>query len=210
MNNLSITQLELGDMANFTYIIADKNSRKAAVVDPSDDTNAILKATQKDNLEITSVLLTHGHYDHVGGADKLASQFNIPVYLSKDEFFAYIPKCRNITRTNEETTIPIGALNVKILATPGHTPGCQCFLIEGNLFSGDTLFIDAVGRTDFPGGNSSTLFKSLARIKQLPDSTMIWPGHNYGAVSHATLGVLKKQNPFLATEHKQDLQDFLS
>ena len=207
--NLLITQLELGDMANFTYIIADKNTREAAVVDPSDDTDAILTAAQKDNLTIIAVLLTHGHYDHVGGADKLAGDFKIPVYLSKHEFFAYIPKCRNLTRTADGEKIKIGELSAEVLDTPGHTPGCQCFLVEGNLFTGDTLFIDAAGRTDFPGGNSSTLFKSLARIKTLPDTTMIWPGHNYGAVSHATLGVLKNKNPFLAAHDEQDLQNSL-
>ncbi|MBF0122590.1 MAG: MBL fold metallo-hydrolase [Candidatus Omnitrophica bacterium] len=195
-----VIQLELGDMANFTYIIADKNTREAAVIDPSDDTDAILRAAKKENLTIIAVLLTHGHYDHVGGADKLASTLKIPVYLSKDEFFAYVPRCKNLTRTDEKTKITIGNLNVEILSTPGHTPGCQSFLVEENLFTGDTLFVDAVGRTDFPGGSSATLFQSLARIKKLPDTTIIWPGHNYGAVSHATLGVLKKENPFLADQ----------
>ncbi len=197
MNNLSIIQLELGNMANFSYIVADKASGKAAVIDPDNDTDAILKAAQKDSLEITSVLLTHGHYDHVGGADTLAEKFNIPVYLSKDEFFAYIPKCRNLTRTDERTKIKIGEIDVRIMATPGHTPGCQCFHVGNDLFTGDTLFVDAIGRTDFPGGNSSIMFQSLARIKALPDATMIWPGHNYGAVTHAPLGVLKQQNPYL-------------
>lgn len=205
--NISVIQLQLGDMANFTYIIADKDTRNAAVVDPADDTDAILTAAQKSDLAITSVLLTHGHYDHVGGADNLAGQFNIPVYLSKDEFFAYIPRCRNLTRTGEDTKIMIGGIEAAILATPGHTPGSQCFLVEGNLFTGDTLFVDAVGRSDLPGGNSRTLLKSLDRIKALPDTTIIWPGHDYGDVTHAALGVLKKTNPYLATTQRQNSLD---
>jgi glyoxylase-like metal-dependent hydrolase (beta-lactamase superfamily II) len=96
---------------------------------------------------------------------------------------------------------------VECLYTPGHTPGCQCFLVEGNLFTGDTLFIDAVGRTDFPGGSGRALLKSLQRIKQLPDNTMIWPGHHYGEPAHEELGVLKLTNPYLIDNSENAVLD---
>ena len=200
MDTILIRQFELGHMGNFNYFIGDALSREIAVVDPGDDTDFLIKAAKKENLKITSVLLTHGHYDHVGGVPELSASLKIPVYLSQYEAPSLTPKCPTLKRNDDNQEIAIGGIKVKCLHTPGHTPGCQCFLANGNLITGDTLFIDAIGRTDLPGGSAPTLFKSLQRIKELPGTTMIWPGHNYGAVPQAALAQLKTENPFLACE----------
>ena len=155
--------------------------------------------------DTTSIVNTHGHYDHVVGVDKVDG----PVYLSDKEAASYTPQVKNYMRTKDGEKISLGSFAVECVYTPGHTPGCQCFLVDGNLFTGDTLFIDAVGRTDFPGGSSAVLFKSLQRIKKLPDTTMIWPGHHYGAVPHESLGRLKQHNPFLICEDVEEFEGYL-
>lgn len=196
-NNPTIIQLELGDMANFSYIIGNKDAGVAAVVDPNDDTAAINAAAWKEGLTITMILLTHGHYDHVGGVGYYDER-RVPTCLSAQEFPVYVPPCRHLKRITDKEIIKVGGLSIECLATPGHTPGGMCYLVNGNLFTGDTLFVNAIGRTDFPGGKARDLFNSLQRLKQLPDNTIIWPGHNYGEVSHAPLKALKTGNPYLA------------
>ncbi len=191
-------------MANFSYLVGDKASGEAAVVDPNDDTDAIEAAAAKAGLRVTTVLLTHGHYDHTGGLKFYSNKLGLPAYLSKDEFMLYIPQCKTLKRIADHDKIMIGTISIKCIPTPGHTPGGICYLAENNLFTGDTLFIEAIGRTDLPGGNASTLFKSLQKIKQLPDNTIIWPGHNYGASTSALLKTLKIENPFLAAKTEAD------
>lgn len=204
--NLYIEQLELGGMANFSYIIGDKKTKEAAVVDPNDDTEAIEQSVSRAGLAIKSVLLTHGHYDHTGGLAFYSDRKGLPVFLSASEFPAYVPRCKTLQRFSDGHIIHIGEIEVKCLNTPGHTPGCVCFLVDGNLFTGDTLFIEAIGRTDLPGGSSSTIYESLQLIKKLPPSTMIWPGHNYGSPSHQNLQELIRSNMFLSCG---DLEEFL-
>jgi len=206
MNSIFIKQLLLGDMENFTYIVGDKDAGAAFIVDPSAPQSVILRELKAEKLELKGVLLTHGHYDHVVDVDK----FDVPVYLSEAESPLYTPDVKESIRTGDAQKIVLGSFNVECLHTPGHTPGCQCFLVDGNLFTGDTLFMDAVGRTDFPGGSTKILFESLQRIKRLPSTTMVWPGHNYGTVAHETLGSLKKYNPFLVCTDINEFIGYLS
>ncbi len=192
-------------MENFTYIVGDKEAGVAFVVDPSAPQEGILPALKAEKLELRGVLLTHGHYDHVVGVE----QVDVPVYLSAAEAPFYTPKVKQFIRTVNAQKIVLGAFTIECLHTPGHTPGCQCFLVDGNLFTGDVLFVDAVGRTDLPGGSARVLFKSLQRIKELPGTTMIWPGHHYGASSHGTLERLKEHNPFLRCEDIKEFEGYL-
>jgi glyoxylase-like metal-dependent hydrolase (beta-lactamase superfamily II) len=208
MDNFIIRQFELGNMGNFNYFMGDAQSHEIAIVDPGDDTDFLLSAAKKEGLKITSVLLTHGHYDHVGGVPELSASLKIPVYLSAHETPSLTPVCPTLHRTKDNEEIAIGNIKIRCLHTPGHTPGCQCFLASGNLITGDTLFIDAIGRTDLPGGSASALFLSLQRIKKLPGSTVIWPGHNYGAVPKATLNHMLIDNPFLRCDTLEAFVDF--
>lgn len=194
---VKIHQLLLGDMANFSYVIIDTPSQQAAIVDPHDEIKEMISLLKENHLTLTYILLTHGHFDHIGGAYELSSMFQTPVCLSSYESPLYQVKAPYITKTQPNQILTLGNTDIICLHTPGHTPGCQSFLIEKNLFTGDTLFIDAVGRTDFPGGDEKTLLKSLAFIKTLPDDTIIWPGHDYGNVSSNTLKNLKMTNPYL-------------
>jgi glyoxylase-like metal-dependent hydrolase (beta-lactamase superfamily II) len=206
MKAIFIKQLLLGSLENFTYIVGDRESGEVFVIDPSASQSAILRELKVEKFELKGIFLTHGHYDHVVDVDK----FDVPVYLSEAESSLYTPKAKQFIRTSDAQKIPLGAFTVEVIHTPGHTPGCQCFLVDGNLFTGDTLFMDAVGRTDFPGGSTRILFESLQKIKRLPDTTMVWPGHNYGTVAHETLGSLKKYNPFLVCTDIHEFMGYLS
>jgi glyoxylase-like metal-dependent hydrolase (beta-lactamase superfamily II) len=203
-NELFLKQLLLGDLENFTYVVADKSSGDAMVIDPSGAWDDVFTVLKDEGLTLKGILLTHGHYDHVVGVGKV----DVPVYLSKHEAPFYTPQAKSFVRTSDGDKVAVGRLAVECLHTPGHTPGCQCFLVEGNLFTGDTLFTDAVGRTDFPGGDAGIMFESLQRIKRLPDATEIWPGHDYGRLKHGTLSQLKKSNQFLACESRVEFVNY--
>lgn len=198
--NIIIRQLEIGQMANFNYIVGDPETGKAACIDPGDETDILLAEAHKEKLEIVAILLTHGHYDHVGGVNELCAQLAIPAYLSRHEANHYTPDCKRLLTVLDNEKILIGNLTFECIHTPGHSPGCQCFYAAGHLFTGDTLFIDAIGRTDLQGGNTQQIFHSLQRIKRLPGSTEVWPGHNYGAYSHQNLSALCRNNPYLACD----------
>ncbi len=207
IKNLYIQQLELGSMANFSYLVGDKSSGEAAVVDPNDDTPAIEAAAAKAGLKVISILLTHGHFDHTGGLKYYSNRLKLPAYLSDNESMLYVPSCKTLQRFTDHATISVGNLKIECLHTPGHTPGCTCYLLEGNLFTGDTLFVEAIGRTDLPGGSAPALFQSLQKIKQLPGDTMVWPGHNYGDTTCGRLQILKTENPYLACATEKDFLD---
>ncbi|MBF0331731.1 MAG: MBL fold metallo-hydrolase [Candidatus Omnitrophica bacterium] len=203
-SELFIKQLLLGELENFTYIVADQASAEAMVIDPSGSWADISLALKENALELKGIFLTHGHYDHVVGVDKAS----VPVYLSEDEAEFYTPHAKNFVRNADREKFPIGRFMIECIHTPGHTPGCQCFLIEGNLFTGDTLFMDAVGRTDFPGGDAGVMFESLERIKRLPAKTEVWPGHHYGRLTHGSLAQVMKSNQFLACDDKNKFIDY--
>ncbi|MFH0753923.1 MAG: MBL fold metallo-hydrolase [Candidatus Omnitrophota bacterium] len=205
-DELLIKQLYLGELANFTYVLGDKTAGEAIVIDPAAPWPEIMPALTQDKLVLKAVFLTHGHYDHVVGVEEL----DVPVYLSRKESLFYTPQARSMIRTNHGDRFSFGRFSLECLETPGHTPGCQCFLVDGNLFTGDTLFMEAVGRTDFPGGSSKVLFESLKVIKRLPLTTEIWPGHHYGHLRNASLAEVKQMNPFLSCGDLIQFEGYLS
>ena len=197
-------QLELGSMNNFIYIIGCEATKKAAIVDPGWESQRVLNTLITEGYTLDKVLLTHGHYDHVNDLETVLNHKLVPVYLSVNESDMYTPNV-SLTRTNDGDIISIGDISVKCIFTPGHTPGGQCFYIEKEavLITGDTLFVDACGRCDLPGGNAATLFDSLqAKVIPLPDETKIYPGHNYNNKSWDTIKNQKETNPFLQLKNK--------
>jgi len=195
-------QMEIGPMANFIYLIGDPKTKEAAVVDPAWDVGHILKVAQKDGYQIKHVLATHGHPDHINGVEEMLNQTNAMLHMHKDEVPWMKGWKATVQKTQHGTQLKIGNVNITFIHTPGHTPGSQCFLIQGNLVSGDTLFIDGCGRTDLPGGNPEALYESLAnRLMKLDDSTILFPGHNYAKAVQATMGDQKKTNPYLQHEN---------
>ena len=206
-SELILKQFELGPMQNFQYFLGDAKTKEIAVVDPAWDVDALCSFAKENNYKITNILLTHGHPDHVNGVEELLSRHNVPVYISKHELNVLKPRHKNLIEVEDRAKLKVGQIEFECLLTPGHSPGCHCFLYRNVLISGDTLFIDGCGRCDLPGGNPKIMFQSLYNvISKLPDETIIFPGHNYGPTPSATLASQKKTNPYLQAKN---IEEFL-
>ncbi len=213
-----LRQVLVGPMENFVYLIGDPQTREAMIVDPAWDIPGLLRILDEDGMKLTGALVTHYHPDHIGGdlmghripgVPELLAMRPVKIYLNKQE----APWVRRVlglessdfVPVDGETTLQVGNVPVRVLHTPGHTPGSQCFLAGGNLISGDTLFIGSCGRVDLPGSNPEDLYYSLnQKLRNLPDDTVVYPGHNYAAEPSSTIAREKRANPFLRFESVAD------
>jgi len=198
-----IKQLEIGYMDNFCYIVGCEKTRKALVIDPGRDVDRIVSAAEKQGLEIEAIVNTHAHGDHTAGNAELKSLTGAKIIIHALDAAGY-PKADVFLK--DEKTLQLGAITFEVIHTPGHTPGGICLHAQGNLFTGDTLFVGDSGRTDLPGGDRPTLGKSIRRLMQLPDDTIIWPGHDYGPTPTSTIG-WEKRNNVNAREYGYYVQD---
>jgi hydroxyacylglutathione hydrolase len=207
-NRLYFKQIEIGPMQNYVYLIGSTESRKAAVVDAAWDIDEILRIAAQDEMEITHALVTHTHPDHVGGGFAGMEIAGVTELLEKCKAKVVVHKAEaefikglsssDIVKTDTGDKVDVGGLEIQLMHTPGHTPGSQCFLVDNRVVSGDTLFIDACGRVDFPGGSPEQMYYSLTqKLMALPDDMILFPGHNYAPLKHATMGEQKKTNPYL-------------
>ncbi len=206
--SLYFKQIEIGPMHNYVYLVGSTETREAAVVDAAWDIDEILRIAAQDEMEITHDLVTHTHPDHVGGgfagieiagATELLDKCKAKVVVHKAEAeFIKGLSSSDMIKTDNGDKVDVGGLEITLMHTPGHTPGSQCFLVDDRVVSGDTLFIDACGRVDFPGGNPEKMYYSLTqKLMTLPDNMILFPGHNYAPLKHATLGEQKRTNPYL-------------
>ena len=186
-----IKQIAIGYMDNFSYIIGCENTRQALVVDPGPDVDQIVSVAEKEDLKIVTIVNTHGHGDHTAGNAALKSRTGARVIIHEHDGDRY--PGADILLSNEKT-LKLGDITVDVIHTPGHTRGGICLHAQGNLFTGDTLFVGDSGRTDLPGGDRATLGNSIRRLMELPDHTVIWPGHNYGPTTSSTIGWEKRNN----------------
>ena len=212
MNNddLYLEQLLVGPMDNFIYLIGSKSTREVAIIDPAWDIDALLNHIKEKDLKLASVLVTHYHPDHIGGGMGGHSIEGIAELLEKDPVKIFVHKLEaegvkkvtgvsdtdlNIVESGDHLTI--GENDIEFLHTPGHTPGSQCFKVNNNLVSGDTLFVQGCGRGDLPGSNSEDMFHSLQKLSALPDETILYPGHNYSAEPYESMERVKQINTYL-------------
>ncbi|RJQ67072.1 MAG: MBL fold metallo-hydrolase [Desulfobacteraceae bacterium] len=186
-----IKQLAIGYMDNFSYIVGCAKTRKALVIDPGAEVEQILSAAQDEKLTIETIVNTHGHSDHTAGNGSLKAATGARIIIHSRDADAY-PAADLFL--NDESKLQAGELIFDVFHTPGHTPGGICLYARGNLFTGDTLFVGDSGRTDLPGGHRPTLGASIRRLMQLPDETVVWPGHNYGPMPSSTIGWEKRHN----------------
>jgi hydroxyacylglutathione hydrolase len=213
--DLYLRQLELGPMQNFVYLIGDSVTRDCVVVDPAWDIEAIVETVAGDGMNLRAALVTHTHQDHVGGhlfgfdipgVTELLERARVKVYVHKAEREHLRGMGTDLMPVEGGDTLSIGRRALTFLHTPGHTPGSQCFLIDGRLISGDTLFIQSCGRTDLPGSDPGEMYTSLTqRLGALPEETVVYPGHNYGGDS-TTIGAEKRHNPMMRF---RSMSDFL-
>ena len=161
-------QIAVGHMQNFSYLIADEKTKEAAIVDPAWEIDKILKTAKKHDLNISKILITHTDFDHIEGVRKLVDITNAAVFVHKNGLKEIKNLGINKIKTiDENDIITIGKIKVKVLHTPGHKPSCVCFLLDDRILTGDTLFVEACGRVDMPGGNIKNEFESLQRLKKL-------------------------------------------
>ena len=194
---INIKTLALGAYQTNTYLVWEETSPTCVVIDPGYEPDTILDEAKKLGKEITAVLLTHGHFDHVGGVRELAAETGCPVYLHEAEL-SMPPQMTAgpLFYTNtygEGDFVEAAGLSFKVLHTPGHTPGSICLLCENAMFSGDTLFWGSCGRTDLPGGSWATIRKSLLRLADLSGDYDVYPGHG----DATTLSFERKMNPYM-------------
>jgi glyoxylase-like metal-dependent hydrolase (beta-lactamase superfamily II) len=188
---LIIRQLEIGAMDNFCYLIGCEQSRQALVIDPGGDVATILSAASAEGLTITTIVNTHGHGDHTAGNAALKDQTGARIMIHALDASDALPADVHLVDGGQ---IRLGAIILEVIHTPGHTPGGICLYADGNLFTGDTLFVGDSGRTDLPGGDRPTLGASIRRLMTLPEDTVVWPGHDYGPTPSSTLGWEKRHN----------------
>jgi len=205
-------------MVNYVYLIGDRETGQALAVDPAYAPGELLDILRKDGMRLTGVLATHYHADHVGGdlfghrivgITELLEQTDVPIHVQRDEA-SWIESTTGVGRESlvthaSDDLIPVGEIGVRLIHTPGHTPGSQCFLVEGRLVAGDTLFLEGCGRTDLPGSDPEQMYDSLVnRLAKLPDNTVVYPGHRYSAAPSASLAETKRQNPVLAPRSAEE------
>ncbi|MBI4309547.1 MAG: MBL fold metallo-hydrolase [Candidatus Omnitrophica bacterium] len=209
--SLLIRQYEIGPLNNFLYLLGDPATKEMAIVDPAWDVDFLREEAKRLGYVITQVFLTHAHPDHINGLDQLLALYKLPVYISKHEapfLTAQIQTKQSLTGIEDRARLKLGHITFDVLHTPGHTPGCQCFLAQNNLICGDTLFIDGCGRCDLPGGDARVMYQSLTNvIMKLPGDTVVYPGHNYGPAPTDTIGHQKQTNPYLQSA---SVEEFLS
>ncbi|MCP4907589.1 MAG: MBL fold metallo-hydrolase [bacterium] len=224
-SDLYFAQQKVGEMANLAYLIGSREQRKALVVDPAWDVQGLIDLAAQDDVEVVGALVTHYHQDHVGGEifghnieglAKLLEVAPVPIHVNKNEAQGLIQitgvSTGDIVEHEGGDLLEIGGIGIRLIHTPGHTPGSQCFLVEerdqsGQLVSGDTLFLNGCGRVDLPGADPKAMYESLETLKQLPDDTTLFPGHLYSPEGHDSLGDQKRTNPYLRAD---DVEMFLS
>ncbi len=196
-----------GMLGENAYIVFEEGTGKAAVIDPGDDAAYIAAELDKNALKLTDILLTHGHYDHIGAAEALRKKYGagIAVHMADAEMLTDVDKNVPITGADTGLSSPAdkllsdgeklmaAGLEFLVMHTPGHTPGSVCYLVGDALFSGDTLFCGSIGRTDFPGGSWDDMHSSLRMLNHLEEDYRVFPGHG----ESSTLDQEKMENPYL-------------
>ncbi|HLA29343.1 MAG TPA: MBL fold metallo-hydrolase [Syntrophales bacterium] len=206
-----LEQMQVGPMAVFAYLLGDKKSGEALVIDPASETEDILAVAKKNNLKIKYIVNTHGHVDHISGNSDMKKLTGAQIIIHEKDadrltstpaealamFQAKPSPAADITVKGGDH-IRVGNISLNVLHTPGHSPGSMSLYMDGIVFTGDTLFVEAVGRTDFPGGSWNIMHSSIMeKLFTLPEETYVLPGHNYGRTPTSTIGHEKKYNPFL-------------
>jgi glyoxylase-like metal-dependent hydrolase (beta-lactamase superfamily II) len=223
-SDLYFRQIPVGQMANFAYLVGSKTRREALLVDPAWSVDQLLDQAEADDMQVVGALVTHYHQDHVGGsifgmdieglAQLLARK---PVNSNEADGLRQVTGASesDLRRCEAGDVLSLGPIRIRLLHTPGHTPGSQCFLVEeegqpGRLVSGDTLFLGSCGRVDLPGSDPAAMYRSLNEtLRKLPDETLVYPGHLYSRDSEGTIGLEKQTNPFLRVSSLEQFLTFM-
>jgi hydroxyacylglutathione hydrolase len=207
-----------GQMVNFVYLVGDRKTRRAVIVDPAWDVRSLLDIADGDGMEVVGALATHYHPDHIGGdlfgydVEGLATLLElkpVKVHAHKEESqgVKQMTGLSDSDLVSQESgdRLSLGEVEIEFLHTPGHTPGSQCFLVRNRLVSGDTLFVSGCGRVDLPGSDPAEMYRSLTeRLARLPDDVVLYPGHDYADRPTSTLGEERRSNYYLRVPTLED------
>ena len=210
---MKIEQIKVGFMGVFCYLVWCEKTREALVIDPAGDEETIVDRIREKGLDLNYIVNTHGHGDHTHGNSKMKSlteakivmhelddqMFNSPQGQERSRQWGFTPSDPADIFVKDGDEIVIGNVSLQVIHTPGHTPGGVCLLAEGNVFTGDTLFVGGIGRTDLPGASTAEFMESIKeKLLTLPGETIVWPGHDYGARPSSTIENEKRTNPWLS------------
>jgi glyoxylase-like metal-dependent hydrolase (beta-lactamase superfamily II) len=227
-SDLYFVQFHVGEMANLAYLLGSRSTREAMIVDPAWKVDTMLDRAEADGMKVVGALATHYHQDHVGGevfgmkiegVAQLLGRNPVPIHVNAHE----ADGLKKVTGASESDLqrreggdeITLGQIRIRLIHTPGHTPGSQCFLVEdgtgpGHLVSGDTLFLGSCGRVDLPGSDPAAMYESLhTKLARLPDETLLFPGHLYAPEPSSSIGEQKRSNPFLRVSRLEDFLAFM-
>ena len=206
---MKVERFLTGIISTNCYLAINEETKQTVVIDPASSSPSLMNHIEAEGLKVEAILLTHGHFDHIWGIDGFLKKYDVPVYVHEDD-----KEMMNDPQLNQSSTYTAGYTfsgaecirdgqvlhlagnDFEVFHTPGHTPGCCCFYVreEGVLFSGDTLFANSVGRTDFPGSSTSALIRSIReKLLPLPDETRVYPGH----MGETAIGHEREHNPYI-------------
>jgi hydroxyacylglutathione hydrolase len=206
-----LKQFEVGNFAVFAYLLGEDGGGPGVAIDPAGDADLIISAADQNKITIQYILNTHAHVDHVMGNEEMKQKTGAQIIIHENDapaltripmsmlsMFGGRPSPPADRTVKDGDSIQVGSLSLQVLHTPGHSPGAICVFVEGVVFTGDTLFVGGVGRTDLPGGSWPIMLRSIqTKLLTLPDETVVLPGHNYGATPTSTIGAERLHNSFL-------------
>lgn len=206
-----LKQMQVSPMVVFAYLLGDEDSGEALVIDPAANISSIVEEARRHGLTIKYIVNTHGHVDHIAGNAEMKEVTGADIIIHEGDadmltgtpstmlrMFGASPSPPADRTVRDGDTITVGSLSLKVIHVPGHSPGGMALYIPGYVFTGDTLFVEAVGRSDLPGGSWPVMLRSIQQgLLTLPDETLVLPGHNYGRRPTSTIGHEKANNPFL-------------
>jgi len=203
-------------MVNFVYLIGDNETKECVIVDPAYAVADLIAIVEQDEMNIVGALGTHYHPDHIGGKmmgwniegiSALLDELHIPIHIQSAEA-EWVAKTTGVSPSalqphESGDVVKVGEIDIALIHTPGHTPGSQCFLVGDKLVSGDTLFLEGCGRTDLPGSNPDDMYDSLHKLANLPERTLVYPGHQYSDPAYLQMGIVKQTNYVFKPKSKE-------
>jgi len=207
-----VNQYEVGNFAVFCYLIGDEETKEGLFIDPADDVERLISEAKSQGVEkIKYIVNTHSHVDHIMGNKEMVKRTGAKVVIHEEEarylvqtpadllmMFRATPSPPADLLVKEGDVIQVGKVGLKVMHTPGHSPGGMSLYIDGMVFTGDTLFVGSVGRTDFPGSSWEAMETSIRKkLYVLPGDTIVFPGHNYGSTPTSTIQYERRHNPFV-------------